>query len=592
MDDLGHSLQLLGVAVGAGLVSAAACGAVQRASLRLGLVVAPRPDRWHRHPTPTFGGIGVLLGVFAAAVAAHGVSLASAPVLAVGVALFWIGWYDDWAPMSAIAKMVTSLAVAAFFVMTLAGFVSTPIMASLTIGAILAFAGVVNAINLLDNMDGLAAGLSAIAAVGLAAAFRAELGLPIVVVLVGLAGALGGFLFWNRPPARLFMGNCGSLCVGGIIAACATVGVSGAGTPQAFGAAALILIVPLFDSAFVILLRRLAGRSPTQGNIDHTSHRLVAAGFSERAALASLLALGAAGAVAGYLARTSGATWLIAAIVAVALALLAVSLARVPAYGVGEDFRALRRGRFAPLLNDLTFRWHAGEVLLDLVLITICYYLSYRVRFDRDTIAPFLASFSRSLPAIIGCQLAALYASGLYNRSWSTFGVPDAATVVRAVAAGSVLSLMSVTLLYKFEAFSRSVFIIDAVLLFSAIVVTRSSLQMFGRLAARTNPRRQRVAIYGAGTRGQLLAREFLANDGWCRIPVAFVDDDEWLRSRRIMGVPVKGGADELAAILADADVDELLISTPAIDGERESQVRAVCAGRNVAVRRLSLDIA
>src|SRR5262249_50016879 len=155
-------------------------------------------DRWHRFPTPTFGGIGVLLGVVTASLLAQGLSLALVPVLLTAVALFGIGWFDDHVPMSAIAKMVTSLAVAAFFVMPLPGFVSTPVMASLTMVAILAFDGIVNAVNLLDNMDALAGGLSAIAALGLVAAFRAELGPAVVTILVSLAGALAGFLWWNR----------------------------------------------------------------------------------------------------------------------------------------------------------------------------------------------------------------------------------------------------------------------------------------------------------------------------------------------------------------------------------------------------------
>lgn len=582
---------LLTVFSGAAAVSFVMSALVRRVGLQLGLVVAPRPDRWHQRPTPTYGGIGVLAGVLAGAAAGGAVSMATAPVLVSGAALFAIGWYDDWAPMSAIAKMVTSLAVAAFFVMTLTGFIGTPLQASLTIVAILVFAGIDNAINLLDNMDGLAGSVAAMAAVALAVTFRTELGPAVVAVLLALAGALAGFLWWNRPPARLFMGNCGSLCVGGVIAACAILAVARAGTFQAFIAAVLILVVPIFDSAFVVLLRRFAGRSTTRGNIDHTSHRLVAAGFTERAVLASLLALAAGGAGAGYVARSSsGSAWLLASVFAVALALLAVSLARVPAYG-GEDFRALQNAPFAPLLNDLTFRWHAGEVLLDMVLITICYYASYRVRFEGDALTNFLGSFSRSLPAIVGCQLAALYASGLYSRMWSTFGLHDVSTVVRAVVGGVVLSVLTVTYTYKFEAFSRSVFIIDAVLLAVAIVATRSSMQVFGQLAARSNPGRQRVAIYGAGTRGQLLVREFVANDAWSRIPVAFIDDDRWKRARRIVGVPVRGGADDLEAILADSAVEELLISTPAIDAALEARVRAICERRNVKVRRLFLDL-
>ncbi|HEX9367465.1 MAG TPA: hypothetical protein VF921_12605 [Vicinamibacterales bacterium] len=591
MAPAGEISSLLTALFGAAAVSFGVSALVRRIGVQRGLVVAPRPDRWHRRPTPTYGGIGVLAGLLAGVAAGGVVSMAAAPVLASGLALFAIGWYDDRAPMSAIAKMVTSLAVAAFFVMSLTGFTGTPIQASLTIVAILAFAGIDNAINLLDNMDGLAGSVAAIAAVGLALAFPAELGPAVVGLLFALAGGLAGFLWWNRPQARLFMGNCGSLSVGGIIAACAVLAVVRAGTFRAFVMAVLVLVVPIFDSAFVLLLRRLAGRSTTRGNIDHTSHRLVAAGFTERAALASLVAIGAAGTGAALVARNyAGSVWLLPSIFAVALALLAVSLARVPAYG-GDDFRALQNAPFAPLLNDLTFRWHAGEVLLDMVLITICYYASYRIRFEGAALTAFLGSFSRSLPAIVGCQLAALYASGLYTRMWSTFGLHDVATVIRAVTGGMVLSVLAVTYVFKFEAFSRSVFIIDAVLLVAAIVVTRSSVQVFGQLAARSNPRRQRVAIYGAGTRGQLLVREFLANEGWSRLPVAFIDDDRWKRLRRIVGVPVKGGSDELEAILTDTAVEEVLISAPAIDAAHEARVRAICERRNVKVRRLFLDL-
>ena len=158
------------------------------------------------------------------------------------------------------------------------------------------FGGLDNAINLLDNMDGLAAGRHrdrrARARRHVPRGARAAL----VTVLVALAGALVGFLGWNRHPAKMFMGNCGSLAIGGIVAACATMAVARAGTVTAAAAAALILVVPIFDSAFVVLLRRLAGRSTTRGNIDHTSHRLVSAGFSDPTAVSMLYALGAAGA--------------------------------------------------------------------------------------------------------------------------------------------------------------------------------------------------------------------------------------------------------------------------------------------------------
>src|SRR5207244_7118569 len=142
------------------------------------------------------------------------------PVLSAALALFVIGSFDDLMPMSALAKMVSSLAVAAFFVFSLTTIkTTTPMHAALTIVAVLWFGGLVNAVNLLDNMDGLAAGVAAIAAIGIAVAFPQELGPALVAVLVALAGGLAGFLIWNRNPAKMFMANCGSLAVGTAIAA-------------------------------------------------------------------------------------------------------------------------------------------------------------------------------------------------------------------------------------------------------------------------------------------------------------------------------------------------------------------------------------
>ena len=565
---------------------------VRHVALRRGAVVPPRPDRWHRTPTPTFGGIGVIAGLIAGCTIGDALGREVWPVLAAAGALFGIGWYDDRAPLSALAKMVNSLAVASFFVISLSGFGATPVHAGLILLAVVWFGGLINAVNLLDNMDGLAAGVSALAALGLAVTFHAELGPGLVTVLVALAGGLLGFLGWNRHPAKLFMGNCGSLAIGGILAACATIAIARAGTGAAAAAAALILVVPIFDSTFVVLLRRLAGRSTTRGNIDHTSHRLVSAGFSEPAAVVMLYALGAAGAATGYVLHDGGVSlWPLAAGFAIAVLMMGLYLARVPAYA-GQDFQALQNVPLAPLLSDLTFRWHAGEVLLDLGLITTCYYTAYRIRFQGPELAVFLQSFSASLPAIIGCQLAALYVSGLYSRIWSTFGLHDLATVIRAVGSGLVLSVLAVAYLYRFdERFSRGVFLIDGVLLVGAIIATRMSFRVFGRIAARTGTRKRRVAIYGAGSRGQMLVREMLADAGWDLNPVAFVDDDPGKRMLRMMGVPVRGTLEDLDKIIPKFELEELLISSKTIDAAREARARAICSAHGIPVRRLFFDI-
>jgi len=221
---------LVAVLAVAGIVSAIGAGLVRTVMLRLGYVVQPRPDRWHRTPTPTYGGVAILLSmVIALALVAPGRFEGLLALGAVGMALFAAGWYDDLAPMSALEKMVSSLAVAAFFAFSLSGVDATPWEAVLTVVAVVWFGFIDNAVNLLDNMDGLAAGVSAIAAFALAAVFRGELG-SAAFLLVALGGSLLGFLVWNRHPAKIFMGNCGSLAIGGLLAACATLAVARAGT--------------------------------------------------------------------------------------------------------------------------------------------------------------------------------------------------------------------------------------------------------------------------------------------------------------------------------------------------------------------------
>ncbi len=238
------------------------------------------------------------------------------------------------------------------------------------------------------------------------------------------------------------MGDSGSLFIGAVLASASLVPVFNTGIAFVSPAVLVvfILIVPLFDTGFVLVLRRLAGRKASKGGTDHVSHRLASLGFSERSAVRILYALGlAGGAVAWELTTGPGIEPMaLVAVFGVLLILFGIFLARVPAYNA-QDFIALQKSSFAPLLKDLAFRWHAAEVLLDLVLITVCYYGAYRIRFegqDFDNWAPY---FAASLPVVLGCRLPALYASGLYQRAWNTFGLRDLAAVVRGVGMGSLL---------------------------------------------------------------------------------------------------------------------------------------------------------
>ena len=573
-------------------------GFVRRMGPAYGAVVPPRPDRWHSVPTPTMGGIAIA-GATIAGVAVSVARLetdATWPAVALAaLAMFAVGLFDDRLQLSPVAKLVSSLAVGSFLVFALVGVEPEGALpTSYTLVGILWFAGLCHAFNLLDNMDGLAAGVALIAAAFMAALLGPSLGLGSTMLLIALAGALTGFLYWNRPRARLFMGDCGSLFIGALLGGVSLVPVFHARIAFVSPAVLIVLlmVVPLFDTAFVLVLRRLAGRSATRGGTDHVSHRLVSLGFSERTAVRILWGLGVFGGLTAWtlVALSTVEPLVVVALFGVLVMLIGIYLARVPAYNA-EDFKALQKSSFAPFLKDLAFRWHVGEVLLDLVLITACYYAAYRLRFDGEELASFLPYFTSSLPVVLGVKIAALYSSGLYRRSWETFGFRDLASVARGVGMGSLFTVAVAYYLYRGQGSSRVVLVVDGLLLVMAIFATRASFRTMNLVASARNKRHRRVLVCGAGAYGRLLVREMRANPAWRMNPVGFVDDDPMKAHRWIVGVPVRGSIADLEQTVRRYSVDEIVLSSPSINGSAERHIREVCARLERPVRRFEMSI-
>ena len=133
-------------------------------------------------------------------------------------------------------------------------------------------------------MDGLAAGIAAIGACFLTVSFLVNDQPAEALMIAVFAAALLGFLIYNSNPASIFMGDCGSLFIGFFMASAALVNVSGGRTRSFLPVLVvpiLVLFIPIFDTTFVTILRKLSGRAASQGGRDHTSHRLVSAGFSD-----------------------------------------------------------------------------------------------------------------------------------------------------------------------------------------------------------------------------------------------------------------------------------------------------------------------
>jgi UDP-GlcNAc:undecaprenyl-phosphate GlcNAc-1-phosphate transferase len=400
------------------------------------------------------------------------------------------------------------------------------------------------------------------------------------IYAAALGGACAAFMAFNFHPASIFLGDGGSLFIGASLALLSLADARDhpTGLVTLVGVPVLLLLIPIFDAVFVTITRRLSARRATVGGRDHTSHRLVAMGFTERQAVLLLYGFAAA---AGMAAMSMDRVQFregraLAGIVVVTLSLLAAHLGRVRMYD-GGDFISLRDRVFTPLLIEFTYKRRIFEVLLDLALVVLAYYGAYVIRFDRE-LPQYHNLLIASLPIVIGCQLVSFFIAGVYRGVWHYFTTNDLITYVKAVGLAVVSSLLALLYVYRFEGYSRAVFLIDAMALLLLLVGSRFSFRFVKDLAARAQPRRQRVVVYGAGEGGALLVREVSQNPRYGYYVVGFIDDDESKAGKQLSGSPVFGGLGALQAIVKRESIDLVVVSTSKLDPSRRQELKRQCA--------------
>jgi UDP-GlcNAc:undecaprenyl-phosphate/decaprenyl-phosphate GlcNAc-1-phosphate transferase len=438
------------------VIAAAVTPAVIAAARRLGIVDRPRVDRWSTHfkgvrqPPALLGGVGIYATMALGAALFLRWDRSMIGIAAGATLMFGAGLVDDLKGLRPHVKMATQTAAACLLLATgTSAPVPVPWLAALA--TIFWVIGVTNAVNLIDNMDGLASGVVMVSALTMAIYGLGTLHSPPAGTQLALliAGTCGGFLIYNFNPAKLFMGDCGSLLLGFLMsaAALATSARSAGGAPTewagypgggwasggpvpGYAAAHLVvalfvpvtlLAVPVFDTTLVSVVRRLNGRPISQGGRDHSSHRLVALGLSERATVVVLYGISAA---FGLLAIASEqlslpATLVLAALMFGALALFGAFLGRVQVYtpeaGRPEPFG----GRGTIFGGTLLYKRQAAQFLLDVGLIPLAWVAANLLRFEGSIPRHITERMAQGLPYVITAKIVCMAAARW--RSYSTW---------------------------------------------------------------------------------------------------------------------------------------------------------------------------
>jgi UDP-GlcNAc:undecaprenyl-phosphate GlcNAc-1-phosphate transferase len=565
-----------GVALGVSFLAGLALTELaRRAARRMGFVAVPTADRWHREQAvPLLGGVAVAA---AFALTAFALDLLRAPqtqvLLLAAAGIGAVGLLDDWRRISPAAKLTAQALLAALLLA--ANFRLSPTgQAGFDLAlTFLWLVGITNALNLLDNMNGLCAGVAVLAA-GFRAALFFYAGEPMgALVCLALAGATLGFLCFNFPAGKIFLGDAGSLFLGFFLAGVTLTGSHAYAKNFAALLAfpVLILLVPILDTTLVTITRRLEGRRVAQGGRDHVSHRLVAYGFSDRRAVLLLWALAAASGSVALLLAVYGADRVagLAALLVLSLALLGVYLGRFSQQAHVRFRRAARAGGLA-----LT-------ALCDLLLLAAAYHLAWLLRFESGLAGEPWKLFLQSLPALLLIKFLALVLAGAYRRPWKYFGLEDALTLTRASAAGTVAAVLYFFVVYRLAGYSRVVLALDFFIATFLLLGFRASFRILDRLAPREAAGKKRVAIYPADDAGELALRCILARNELCA--VGFLDDDGEGRGRRIHAVEVLGGLVEIERLARRHRLDGIVLAYEACLSTRRL-LEAICRAHGLAL--------
>jgi UDP-GlcNAc:undecaprenyl-phosphate GlcNAc-1-phosphate transferase len=565
--------------------------AALRSPLARRLSATPRDDRWHERATPLVGGLGIFAGLLAGvglAVVTGALEPSSelAGVLGGGALLFLAGFVDDLFALPAWTKLAAQIGAAAI---VLASGLTVQIVEADWIAVplgVLWLVGMTNAFNLLDNMDGLAATLAAIAASYFALdAVTVHPNDTVLALSLSLVLACVGFLRFNlrlRGSAAAFMGDSGSQMLGFTVACFGLLSsykVAGA-TAATLLLPVLILAVPILDTTLVTVVRLLEGRPIHQGGRDHASHRLVYHGLSERRSVV-LLALVAAG--------LGGTSFAYAVLNDTRITLAGVLVTFALLVQFASFLSDVDRDRSAPTSFLALHRRRFVEVVVDFALISASFLCAYLLRVQGEGTISQRFMFTTALPIVLAARYLAFIPFGLYRGVWRYAGARDAAAVVAAVVTSEFVAFGVLAATRDLGDFPKSVFAIDVLICTALVGASRFWERAAARGLSSFRSARRRTLIVGAGRGGRSLLRELRETPG--EHVVGFVDDDQRLQRRRLQGVPVLGGTGETAGVLARARPDTVLVTIPDAPREALDAVVSACGEAGVPCRFVRREV-
>lgn len=540
---------------------------------RMGWIVHPRSDRWNARSVSQFGGVPVLLAfAIGAASLPLGPQLKAIAGLTIMVGL--VGLWDDLHPLPPRVKLLAQLAIAGVAVSAGLVYPLSSVAWWNQAFTVVWIVGITNALNLLDNMDGLAGGVAVISALTLASLTQDT---ATLYMLLLMAACISGFLVFNFNPARIFMGDTGSLALGFFLACCSVLATQHVSTIfSLLFIPTLALFLPIFDTLLVSVTRRLNARAISAGAKDHTSHRLVRIGLSERKAVLILYAISAASGLVAILWKrvwpTAGPGMLGLFLITTALFWLYMAKVELPESWLSRS--NVFTLAIPTFVHSLATR--AGLIFFDCLLIILAQYLALLLRFDHvsGSLVPIFFA-SACLAVALKLPLFALF--GVYRRSWTRDVRQGMYAVAKGTTVASLLMIAILTYANRFDGFSRAVFVMDIAVTMVLILGARLSGRIFED-ALRPAGNGRTLLIGGSST--EFFARYFEWKELGSR-SLLLVRDDQ----------PDGGPLSEIPALLREEGRSVTLFLAPDCQPSTEEYVTALARFYGVPCSKFNLHL-
>jgi UDP-GlcNAc:undecaprenyl-phosphate GlcNAc-1-phosphate transferase len=528
-----------------------------RLRLRESFVDIPNDRSSHEEPKPRLGGIAIV-AAFAATYAmllfAVPETRSFLPFLGAALLLFTIGVVDDWKRVPVYMRFGVQI-VAALIIAYSGGIIDhirLPMAGVIELGVVsvpftvLFILTCINFFNFIDGIDGLAAG-SAFIAASFIAFIAYMLGhFPLALLSLAVAGSSVGFLHFNFPPSRIFMGDGGSTFLGFFFAYVAIMG--NMAVPELPIFLSVLILSSLFVDAGLTLVRRgLSGEKIFEAHHTHYYQRLLSLGLNHKQVTILEYAITIMLGVSAVIYFQAGGLFPIFLTACWVMVFTGMIL----------KIRSLERG-------DSLF-WEKRTLLVvgvDWLLITVSYVGAYFLRLNFRFTDPEGMAMLKALPIVLVVRSACFFWFGLYRGVWKYTSTEDLLRIIKAVTVGSAIILTSVVLLYRFVAFPRSLFVIEYFLLIVTIGGARFAFRVFHDFGKEAHGAGiQRIAIIGAGDLADRKMREIKHAKGTKINVVCFLDDDRDKIGLTLHGHPILGPINRLQEICQSERIDLLIMA-------------------------------